>query len=305
MLKHAWALLRQGVADFGEDQASTYAAAIAFYAVSAMAPLLLIAISIAGLVLGQQAAQGQILGQISGIVGEGAGRTLQTMLASARSHGSGIVALVLGSAALVYTATGFFAQLQLAMNRVWEVRQKRSLGVWGTIRTRLLGLIMVLLLGVLFLAFLLVSAGLHAFAAALGRLFTGGAVITQIGEVVISLGLFTVLYALLFKFLPDAKIRWRDVWFGAFVTAVLFTAGHYAIGLYLGRANLQSSYGAAGSLVLLLFWVYYSALILLLGAEITQVQANKYGAGVEPSREAERVIEPGRERPSGGEAQAA
>ena len=285
-MKTAWAITKQTAADWLEDDASRLAASLAFYTLLSLAPLVIIAVAIAGLLLGPEAARGQIAGELSNVVGRGAAQGIQAVVASAKSTTSGTIGTIVGVATLFIGASGVFGELKYALNSIWEVRAKPGRGVLGEVKDRFLSFTMVL--GVAFL--LLVSLLLSALLSAVGRSFTsllpGGEMFWQAANFSFSLAMVTALFALIFKYVPDVEIRWSDVWLGAAVTALLFTIGKSLLGVYLGKAAIGSSYGAAGSLVVLVVWVYYSAQILFLGAEFTQVQARFRGRAIKPSQKA-------------------
>lgn len=289
--KTIWLMLKQTASDWVEDKAPQLGAALAFYSLLSIAPLLLIAISIAGLVFGEEAARGGIEHQIEDLVGEQGAQAVEDMLAHAKKPGAGILATVTGIATLLFGASGVFGQLQDSLNTIWEVRPKPGGGVWGFLRTRFLSFAMVLGVGFLLLVSLVLSAGLAAIGNYLGDLLPAWGTLVGVLNFVISFLVITLLFALIFKLLPDVKIAWKDVWFGAALTAALFTIGKFLIGLYLGYASVESSYGAAGSLVVFVLWVYYSAQILFFGAEFTQVYARMFGSRIEPSAHAEPIEE--------------
>ena len=276
-----WALLKETFSAWLDDRAPRLGAALAYYTVFSLAPLLIIVIAIAGLAFGEAAAQGQIVEQIQGIVGPDGARTLQTMIGNARSRASGILAAAISIVMLVLTASGLVAELKDSLNTIWDVTPAPGRGVMRILRDYVLSLAIVLGIGFLLLVSLVLSAGL----AAIGKFFANllpGTIYTvyalQAMNLILSLGVISLLFASIFKFLPDAKIAWNDVWIGAAVTSLLFTIGEFLVGLYLGKTSVGSPYGAAGSLVVLLVWVYYSAQILFFGAEFTHVFAKRYGA---------------------------
>jgi membrane protein len=285
-VKTAWEIVKQTASDWLEDDASRLAASLAFYTLLSLAPLVIIAVAIAGFLLGPEAARGQIADELSSVVGTSAAKGIQAVVASAKSPASGTVGTIVGVVTLFIGASGVFGELHYALNSVWEVRAKPGRGVLGEIKDRFLSFTMVL--GVAFL--LLVSLLFSALVSAIGRSFAstlpGGELFWQVVNFVVSLAMVTGLFALIFKYVPDVEIRWSDVWLGAAVTALLFTIGKSLLGIYLGKASIGSSYGAAGSLVVLVVWVYYSAQILFLGAEFTQVQARLRGRAIKPSRKA-------------------
>lgn len=281
--------------DFNEDKAPRLAAALAYYTIFSLAPLLVIAISIAGLVFGEEAARGSLSSQLNNLLGTQGAEAVETMLAaSADQDRAGILATVIGVATLLFGAAGVFGQLQDALNTIWEVAPKPGRGVWGFIRDRFLSFAMVLGTGFLLLVSLLLSTALSA----AGRLMVGEAfdqtilwqAVNLLVQAIVVFGLFT----LIFKVLPDAQIAWRDVTLGAGITTLLFVVGRFLIDFYLRTSGTGSSYGAIGSLIVLLIWVFYSAQILLFGAEFTQVYAQRFGSRIKPSSNAVPVTEEAR-----------
>ena len=285
-MKSAFNLLKETFADWSEDKATRLAAALAYYTIFSIAPLLVIGIGIAGLVLGRQAVQGQLMSQIKGAVGDQAAGLIQTMIQNTSEPSAGIAATVIGIVILLFGASGVFGQLQDALNTVWEVVPKPGRPFLRTLADRIVPFIMVLGIGFLLLVSLAISAVLTIAAQFLGSAVGQTALIGEVVNFVFFFLVSTLLFALIFKILPDAEISWRDVWVGAAFTSLLFGVGRLLLGLYLGRAGVASPYGAAGSLVVLLLWIYYSAQILLLGAEFTQVYAKRYGARIQPSANA-------------------
>ena len=275
-------LLKLAYQGWTADNASRLAAALAYYTIFSIAPLLIIVIAITGLVWDAGAVQVQILNQVQSLVGAEGAEFVAGLMANTGSPGEGVLALVLGILTLLFGALGVFNELHNSLNIIWNVRVEKPGGFWQSIKRvvldRLLSFTMILGIGFLLLVSLVVTAGLSATQETLGDAFPIPEFILQLLNLVISLGVITVLFALIFKFLPDARIGWRDVWMGAFVTSLLFTLGKTVIGLYLGNSAVGSTFGAAGSLVLLLLWIYYSAQILFFGAEFTQVYANQYGS---------------------------
>lgn len=294
-LKAFFALLKQTASEYSEDKVSRLAAALAYYTVFSLAPLLIIAIAIAALVFGQEAAQGQIVGQIQGLVGRDGAEFIQTAIDNANDKkNTGIIATVINIAVLLFGASGVFAQLQDALNTVWEVAPKPEQGLLNVIRQRFLSFAMVLVIAFLLLVSLVLSAAFAALGNLMSGLLPGLDALWQIVNFVISFGVITLLFAMIYKFLPDAKIAWGDVWIGAALTSLLFTVGKLLLGVYLGNASFGSTYGAAGSLVILLAWVFYSAQILFVGAEFTQVYASKYGSRIVPTKHAVALTEEAR-----------
>jgi membrane protein len=286
-LRFAWQILKDAAADWSEDKATKLAAALAYYTVFSLAPLLIIVIAIAGFVFGEEAVRGQVVEQMRGLVGEEGGRAIEMMVENAgRNDGAGIVATAISVVLLLLGATGVFGELQDSLNTIWEVRPKRA-GIWASVRNRVGSFGLVVAIAFLLLISLLVSTALSAVIAAIGDLMPASAVLWRAVELALSIGVTTVLFALIYKLLPDVTIAWRDVWYGAAITAVLFTIGKFAIGLYLGRSSVGSVFGAAGSLVILLVWIYYSAQIVFFGAEVTQVYARTRGSTIRPAPNAE------------------
>ncbi|HKY39460.1 MAG TPA: YihY/virulence factor BrkB family protein [Polyangiaceae bacterium] len=291
MLRNVWTVAKETVSDWLSDDAPRLAASLAFYTLLSLAPIIVIAVSIAGLAFGPEAARGQIAGELGAIVGTDAAKGVETVVASAKSPGSGTLATAVGIVTLFVGASGVFGELQFALNRIWEVKAREGRGIWGEIKDRFFSFTMVL--GVAFL--LLVSLVLSAVLSAIGKGFTGllpgGEAVWQLVNFAFSLAMVTGLFALIYKVVPDAEIHWADVWPGALVTALLFTIGKSLLGLYLGKASVGSSYGAAGSIVVLVIWVYYSAQILFLGAEFTQVYTRRRGGEIKPTGKGERLNE--------------
>jgi len=262
-----------------EDKASALAAALAYYALFALAPLLLIATALAGLVLGEEAVRGQLYLQIAGLVGKDSAKAIQSIVANVGLHRSqGVLATVVGLLVLVFGATGVFAQLQDSLNTVWRARSPETNGILDWFRVRFLSFSMVMGIGFLLLVSLILSALLAGVGEFLSAFIPGWVVLGHALNALISLAAITVLFAMIFRVLPDTQVAWRDVWLGALVTSFLFTIGKFAIGFYLGQASVASTYGAAGSVVIVLLWVYYSSLILYFGAEFTHVYALRYGS---------------------------
>src|ERR687886_1726795 len=278
-----FALLKQTISEWLEDRASRLGAGLAYYTAVSLAPLLIILIAIAGFVLGRQAVEGRVVAQIQGLVGKTGAEAIQAMITSASQPKAGIIATVVSIATLLFGASGVFGALQDALNTIWEVTPKPGRGMLGMIRDRFVSFTMLLGVGFLLLVALLLSAALAALGKFVGGLLPIPEAVLQAMNFVISFGVITLLFALIYKILPDAEIRWSDVWTGAAVTALLFTIGKFVLGLYLGKSSAGSAYGAAGSLIVVLLWVYYSAQILFFGAEFTQVYANTYGSRVVPS----------------------
>lgn len=282
-------MAKETASDWLEDDAVTLAAALAYYALLSLAPLLVISISVAGWFLGAEAARGQVAGELASIVGREAARGVEAVIASGKEPQRGVLGAVVGIVTLFVGASGVFGQLQTSLDQIWEVKPKPDRGLWVQARERFFSFTMVLGVAFLLLVSLVVSSLLSSVGDFLAATLPGGAVLWQVLNFALSLGVITVLFALIFKVIPHAEVHWRDVWLGAAVTALLFAIGKQLLGLYLGKAAVGSSYGAAGSLVALVVWVYYAAQILFLGAEFTQVQARHRGASIQPAPDAERV----------------
>lgn len=302
-----YSLAKKSVTAWIDDYAPSMGAAISYYTVFSIAPLLLIVIAVAGFVWGREAVQGEIVGQLSGLIGEEGAKGIQALIESANKPAKGLVATVISVVVLLVGATTVFAELQSALDRVWDVPPaKKASGIWGTLRARLLSLGFILGLGFLLLISLVIGAGVAAFGGWANGLLPGWEILLQIINMVVSLGLATLLFAMIFKLMPQASVSWRDVWVGAAVTAVLFEVGKTLIGLYIGKSSVTSSFAAAGSLVVLLLWVYFSAQIFLLGAEFTWVYAHEHGsladkkaADAAPAGSAPASDTPSRSQPAG------
>jgi membrane protein len=290
VVKSGFDLIKESFKGWKEDGALDLGAALAYYTIFSLAPLLLIVIAVAGLVWGREAVQGQLVGQMQGIVGAQGAQAIQTMVANAGKQGSGVLATILGVVTILFGATGVFVQLQSALDRVWNVQPKPGAGIWSFIRTRMISFGMILGIGFLLLVSLVVTAAVAAAGKWATGMLPGGETLVNILTFAVSFALITLLFAMIYKVLPDVEIGWRDVWIGAAVTALLFTIGKFLIGLYLAHSTVASTYGAAGSLVVLLLWVYYSSQILFLGAEFTQAYATRYGSQIKPSEHAVPVV---------------
>ncbi|MBM0742890.1 YihY/virulence factor BrkB family protein [Phormidium sp. CLA17] len=285
-------LIKGTIAEWKEDNVPVLAAALAYYTVFSLAPLLLIAIAIAGAVFGEEAARGELVRQIQGLVGKDGAEAIQAMIQNADKPGSGgAIATIIGVVLLMFGASGVFGQLQAALNTIWEVKPKPGQGIRGFLVSRFLSFAMVLVIGFLLLVSLLLSTVLATVSYFFNNLMPGIPILGQVINFAISFGVITVLFASIYKFLPDVEIPWKNLWVGAAVTAILFNIGKLAIGLYLGNSSVGSAYGAAGSLVVLLIWVFYSAQILLIGAEFTQVYSKYRGTPLRPSKHAVPIDE--------------
>jgi membrane protein len=282
-------LIKSAALGWVKHGATELAAAISYYAAFSLAPLLVIAVAVAGLVLGADKVKHEVIGQFVAMMGKQGGELVGTVLENASKPKEGALATILGIAALLVGASGAFGQLKEALNRTWEVREKKGGSVLRFLRTRFISFAMVLVIGFLLLVSLAVSALLTGVGSWVGGALPGWAPVLEIANFVVSIVVVTMLIALIYRFLPDAQIEWRVVWVGAAVTALLFTLGKFLIGLYLGRTSAVSIYGAAGSLAVILLWIYYTSLIFLFGAEITRAHAQRLGKTAAPKRGAERA----------------
>ena len=287
-MKFWLATLKSTFSDFMEDKALRLAAALAYYSIFSLAPLLIIMIAIAGFLLDEAAVRDQVQRQMTELLGAKSAETLQSMT-EARKMGSTPLAMTLGIIALLFGAGGVFGQLQDALNTIWEVKAKSGGGVGRLIRDRFLSLTMVLGLGFLLLISMAITTGVHAMTQGFGRLFPIPDAVTVVLSMIVSFVVVATLFMLIFKILPDLKVPWKVALIGGVFTAILFTIGKWGLGLYLGRESTQSAYGAAGSLVIVLLWIYYSTVILFLGAEFTQAYATKKGYKLQLSPYAEAV----------------
>ncbi len=293
-IKTIWSLLKETFTEWNTDKASRLAAALAYYTIFSLAPLLIIAIAIAGAVFGEEAARGEIVAQIQGLVGREGAQFIQTAIENASRPKTGSIASIISIVVLLFGASGLFAQLQDALNTIWEVQPKPGRGLVGIIRDRFLSFTMVLGVGFLLLVSLVLSAVLAGVVNFLGDMLPGIGFLLQLANFVLSFAVTTLLFALIYKVLPDVKIAWGDVWIGAIITSLLFSLGRLLLGLYLGNSSFGSTYGAAGSVVIILVWVYYAAQILFFGAEFTQVYASRFGSRIVPDENSVRLNEKAR-----------
>ena len=274
-----WRLGKAAVAGWSDDYAPSMGAALSYYSVFSMAPLLVIVISIAGLVFGADAARGEVFGQLRGLMGDESARAIESLLDSVNEPSQSIASALIGVAVLLVGATSVFGELQDALDRIWRAPARdRSGGLFGLVRSRLLSFGMIL--GIAFL--LMVSLVLSALISALGhwwsRAFLGWEILLQAVNLVVGFALTTGVFAMIYKLMPRVRVRWHDVWLGAATTALLFTVGRFLIGLYIGKSGIASGFGAAGSIAIVFVWVYYAAQIFLLGAEFTWVYAKTFGS---------------------------
>lgn len=288
-------LLKETFREWSEDGASRLAAALAYYTTFSLAPLLVLIIAIAGLVGGHEAAQNQTMSQVEDLLGTEGREFVQGMIESASKPATGLTATLIGVVTLLFGALGVFGELQNSLNTIWEVKPKPAQsfldGIKRFIGRRLLSFTMVLGIGFLLLASLVVSAAVSAFAEYIGTRWPLANFWLELINFLVSFAVIMLLFAMIFKFLPEIRIAWKDVWLGAAVTSALFSLGKFLIGFYLGRSEVGNTFGAAGSLAILLIWIYYSAQILFFGAEFTQVYANRYGSKIVPDPDMVKITE--------------
>jgi membrane protein len=289
-LKAGWELLKLTFAEWTDDNAFELSAALAFYTIFSIAPVLLIAVGVASFFLAPGAATDQIVGEMDNMIGAQGANAVRQVIESSRGFGKGLWALSVGVVTLIIGATTVFGELQSALNKIWDVKAKPDRGVIMSFMVdRLRSFSIAIGVGFLLLVSLVISAVISGLQTYMNSWLPGIPWVWHTANVVSSFFVIAVLFAMIYKFLPDVVISWKDVWIGSAVTALLFTGGKYVIGIYLGRTATASAFGAAGSLVVLLFWVYYSALISFFGAEFTQVYARRYGIGILPQEHAVRV----------------
>jgi membrane protein len=268
-----WSLLKQASAAWWADRAMSMGAALAFYTAFSLAPMLLLVIAVAGLVFGTEAAQDAIVRELGTLFGDDGASALDTMLRGARDQDAGIVGTIVGTTTLLLLATGALVELQDALNRIWRAEPPQLSGLLEFLRTRLLSLALILVIGFLLLVALVVDAGLAALGDYVGALFPGSATLIVIIDVVLSIAVISGLFAMIYKILPDVSIAWSDVVLGAVCAAALFSVGKIVIGIYIGQTDLVSTFGAAKAIIVILLWVYYSSMIVLFGAEIAKAHS--------------------------------
>lgn len=290
-MKKYFAMLKETFQEWKEDDAPQLAAALSYYTIFSLGPLMLIVVSVAGLVFGDAAAQDQVFQQVRSVMGENAAEAIRSMMEGRSQGNAGLWGTIIGIVLLLISASGVFGQLQKALNEVWEVAPRPDLGIWGTVKARFLSMTMVLGLGFLLLVSLLLSTALSSLQEFMQGQFPGSQLLWQLAGFAVSLAVMVGLFAAIFKVLPDAEIKWSDVWVGAATTAVLFEAGKWLISLYLANSSMVSNFGAGGSLVVVLVWVYFSSMLLFFGAEFTQVYARRKGRSIRPSEHAVRVVQ--------------
>jgi membrane protein len=287
-LKTWLTLVKSSTSSWLDDYAPSMGAALSYYTVFSLAPLLLIVVSVAGLVFGEEAVRGELFAQLQGLMGADAAQAVQGLLKGASKPTHGVLGTVVGIAVLVFGATTVFGELQDDLDRIWRAPARKTGGVWSLLRARLLSFGMILALAFLLMVSLVVGAVIAALGKWWGPLFGGWEVLAQVVNLVVGFALTTAIFAIIYKMMPRVHVRWHDVWIGAIVTALLFTIGKFLIGLYIGKSGVASGFGAAASLVVVFIWVYYSAQIFLLGAEFTWVYARTLGS-MRGAAEAERA----------------
>ena len=269
---------KDAAVNWSEDRCASMGAALAFYTMFSIAPMVLIALAIAGMVFGEQAARGEILAQLRGLFGQSAGQAVEAMLASASKPGQGLLSAAIGAVLLLVGSTTMMAELKDSLDRIFKSVPDPTNGVWGLLRTRILSFGMVLVLAFLLLVSMIFGAAIAAMQKFWSPAFENFTLLLQVVNLVTGLVLTMVMFAMIYKWMPRVKLAWRDVWMGALCTSILFLAGRTVIGLYIGTTGVGSSYGAAGALVVLLLWVYYSAQIFLYGAQLTSLYAERFGS---------------------------
>ena len=290
-VKSLFDLLKTSGKNWIDDKAPRLGAAVAYYTVFAIPPLFVIILYLVSLVVDPETIRQQMFSEVGGMIGEQSAETIESAMTAQMENKKGTFASILALLTLIVTATGLFMELQSALNSIWGVEEKPGQGIKGFIVNRVLSFTMVIGIGFLLLVSLVVSAGLSALGKYVSVLVPGLDILWMIANAAVSFAVITLLFAMIFKVLPDVKIAWKDVWVGALITSLLFTAGKFALGLYLGKSTAVTAYGAAGSLVLILLWVYYSSQILFFGAEVTQVYANRFGATLRPAENAQWIAE--------------
>ncbi len=289
-VRSAWDILKQTVLNFFQDDSFSYASSIAFYTIFSLPAILIISLSVGSTFYERDIVQKELINQVERLVGAESAADIEEILVNATLDSTGTIAKIIGVVTLIFSATTVFISLQTSINKIWGIKPKPERGFIKYIIDRLLSLAMVITLGFLLLVSLIVDTMLMIVQNGMAKILAGWTLhIVSAFNIVISLSFITLIFAMMFKVLPDAKIKWRDVWVGSLVTTALFAAGKYLIGFYLGNSSVNSAYGAAGSLVVILIWVYYSTVIFLFGAELTSVYAEKTGSEITPYHHAVKV----------------
>lgn len=288
-INHIWSLLKETGIQWNNNQPFRLSAVVAYYAIISLPGLLVIIVNSVGAIWGPEIVQGELHGEFSKALGEEAANSIESMIGDVLKEGRGIISTIIGIATLLFGATGVFYQLQLSLNEVFRIKQKEETGIKKLAIDRARGFGFILVVGFLLLISFVLTAALSALSNFIQNSFPDILLyLARTLDVILSLGVISVLFALMYKYLPDAKVKWKTVWIGAVLTAVLFAIGKFLLGYYFGKADPGSTYGAAGSIVLILLWVSYSCLILFFGAQFTSVYANRYGHGIEASSNAVR-----------------
>jgi membrane protein len=285
--KEAWSITKDAANSFGDDKATTFSAALAYYTIFAAAPLLLIAIAVGGIFFGKEASSGEIYAAVRGLVGPEGAKAIQSMVEASALSDSNVIATVVGVVTLIIGATTVFGQLQESLNQIWKVQPKPGSSIRTLLRQRLLSFSIVLVIAFLLLVSLVASAvlsGIQKFAAGL---LPGSEVVWQVVNMGVSFVMTTFLFAAIYKILPDVKLGWKDVWSGGLITAFFFGIGKYLIGLYIGQSAVASTFGAAGAIVIILVWTYYTSAVLLFGAEFTRLRTIRRARDIQPKEGAE------------------
>jgi len=290
VIRSSWDVLKQTIVNFFEDDSFSYASSIAFYTIFSMPAILIISLSIGATVYERDIVQKELINQVARLIGPDSAGDVEEILINAALDSTGTFAKIVGIATLIFSATTVFISLQTSLNKIWGIKPKPERGFVKYLINRLLSLAMVISIGFLLLVSLIIDTALVVVQNSLSKVLAGWALYLVAGlNILISLAMIAFIFAILFKVLPDAKIKWRDVWVGSVITTALFTLGKFLIGFYLGNSSVNSAYGAAGSLVIILIWVYYSTVIFLFGAELTSVYADKLGSHIEPYHNAVKV----------------
>jgi membrane protein len=303
-LKSSWDILKQTVLNFFEDDSFSYASSIAFYTIFSLPAILIISLSVGSTFYERDVVQRELINQVAKLIGTESAADIEEILINATLDSTGPIAKIIGVATLIFSATTVFISLQTSINKIWGIKPKPRRGFIKYLIDRLLSIAMVITLGFLLLVSLIIETMLMVVQNGMSKIMAGWTLyIVSVVNIFISLAFITLIFAMMFKVLPDAKIKWRDVWVGSLVTTALFAAGKYLIGFYLGNSSVNSAYGAAGSLVVILIWVYYSTVIFLFGAELTSVYAEKTGSEITPYHHAVKVqmIELEKDEEKGGE----
>jgi membrane protein len=285
-VRDMFGLFKTAAKDFSADSAPRLGASLAYYTIFSLSPLLIIVIAIASFFMNNSSAGDQIFNQISAMVGPKGAETIHTLISQPGTQKHGLLATIIATVTLVLGASGVFMELQAALNTIWNVKQEPGAGIWGFIKHRLLSFAMVLSIGFLLLVSLVLTAAIAAIGKMIGSWMPGMEALSQILNFVASFGIIMLLFAFMFKFMPDAHIPWKTVWIGSALTSFLFAIGKFALGMYIGKSSASNAFGAAGSIVVLLLWVYYSAQIMFFGAELTQAYAKLNGVKIIPKEHA-------------------